>query len=695
MLELKDIVKIYETKDLKVEALKGVNLKFRKNEFVSILGPSGCGKTTFLNIVGGLDKYTSGDLVINGKSTKDFNDRDWDAYRNHTIGFVFQTYNLIPHQTVLQNVEIALTLSGVSKEERKRRAIDALEKVGLGDKIKSKPNQLSGGQMQRVAIARALVNDPDVVLADEPTGALDSKTSVQVMELLKEVAKDRLVIMVTHNPDLANEYSTRIIKFLDGELIDDSAPFDGEEINIQETSSKEVLDDTIIETPQAESENVVAEVVSKKSKRKKKERAFKKTTMSFWTAFKLSLTNLFTKKGRTILTSFAGSIGIIGIALILAVSQGMTTYINHVQESTLASYPITLEKETIDMTSLLQSFMNVGTSELNHEKDAIYRDPVIGEMVDALSKVQTNKNDLTAFKSYIESEMAKEGSKLQQSVTGIQYTYDLELDIYTRNVDGQIVKSDTGELMSKMVGDYMIGVMQSQGGATQSSGSSESMSSMGSSMFAMDIWQEILPGMDGSYINNLVYEQYELIDGGAWPKAYNEIVLVVNEKNEIDDLTLYALGLIDKTEIDAIIDAAVNGTTIEHEKNRWSYDDIKARTFKTILPSNKYVYSEATGTYVDIGTYAESDPLWMSTIYDNASLELKITGIIRAKDDSDATLLASGIGYTSKLTEYIINESVNSDVVKAQKENPTVDLLTGKPFKSNTGVLTAEQKGAA
>ena len=414
MLELKQITKDYPAGAGTVHALKGVDLTFRNCEFVSILGPSGCGKTTLLNIIGGLDQYTSGDLLINGVSTKEYGDRDWDSYRNHSVGFVFQTYNLIPHQTVLQNVEIALTLSGVGKAERKARAIKALEAVGLGNQLYKRPNAMSGGQMQRVAIARALVNNPEIILADEPTGALDTETSVQVMEILKEVAKDRLVVMVTHNPDLAEKYSTRIIRMLDGNVLGDSMPVTEEEYQTTKAADK-----------------VKAEKTGKE----------KKPSMSFWTSFKLSLKNLFTKKGRTTLTSFAGSIGIIGIALILAVSQGTTGYINYVQETTLSSYPLTLESSTVDLTSLMQSFMNAGKGKVEHDKDAIYKDPMIAELVNALANVEASENDLKAFKEHLESELKKEGSDLQKSVSGVQYSYGLDLPVYTRNVDGNIVKS--------------------------------------------------------------------------------------------------------------------------------------------------------------------------------------------------------------------------------------------------------------
>ena len=677
MIQIKNIVKTYLSGENQVVALKDVSINFRNSEFVSILGPSGCGKTTMLNIIGGLDKYTSGDLVINGVSTKEFKDRDWDSYRNHSVGFVFQSYNLIPHQTVLQNVELALTLSGVSKAERRARAKQALEQVGLGDQINKKPNAMSGGQMQRVAIARALVNNPDIILADEPTGALDTETSLQVMEILKSVSKERLVVMVTHNPELAEKYSTRIINMLDGKITRDSKPYEDEKYD--KAQEKEI-----------KKEKTALEESSEVKKKKKK---IKKPTMSFWTAFKLSLKNLFTKKGRTALTSFAGSIGIIGIALILAVSQGMTTYINHVQETTLASYPVTLEATTIDITSLMTSFMNVGKGELTHEKDAVYKDPIIGELVDALSQVQTNKNDLKAFKQHLESEMEKEDSKFSQSVTGIQYAYNLELSIYTENIDGKIIKSDTNELLTSMLADYMMAVA-STGGVTGTASpemDTSYSSSMMTSMMQVELWQEILPGLDDNQlINDLVYEQYELIDGGSWPNEYDEIVLVVNENNELDDLTLYALGLLSKDEIDAIIDAAASGQTLPDNTKKWTYDEIKELEFRSILPADCYKDYDKDGIFVDVSDV----DTFLPALYENA-LKLKVTGIVRPKKDADASLLDSGIGYTSKLTEHIINEAVNSAVVQAQLDNPNKNVITGKPFKDTTGVLTNEQKETA
>lgn len=661
MLKLKNIKKDYVMADSKVEALKGIDISFRKSEFVSILGPSGCGKTTLLNIIGGLDKYTSGDLLIKNVSTKEYNDRDWDTYRNHSIGFVFQSYNLIPHQTVLGNVEIALTLSGVSKHERKERAIKALQEVGLGDQIHKRPNALSGGQMQRVAIARALVNNPDIILADEPTGALDTATSVQVMEILKEVAKDRLVIMVTHNPDLAEEYSTRIVKMLDGNILSDSNPISKEE--------------------EKELENIKKEVKNKKEK---------KPTMSFFTAFKLSLRNLFTKKGRTILTSFAGSIGIIGIALILSVSKGMTTYINQVQETTLSSYPITLESTTIDLSELMASMMNQGSDDPDHDTDAIYKDPIIAELVTALSKVEANENDLKAFKKYLEEEIKKENSPLKTSVSGIQYTYNMNLAIYTKNIDGNIIKSDINELMQDMIADF---IMQVSTGASGSNNSTDTDSSITTNpMMSMmttgtKLWQELLPGIENDEpINNVIYEQYELVDG-AWPNEYDEVVLIINERNEIDDLTLFALGLLSQEEIDAIIDNAASGKPMENDNKKWEYKELIGRTYRTILPYEYYQDFDGDGIFTDMSQVEGI----LSNLYDDA-LELKISGIIKPKENSDAQMLSGGIGYTSLLTKELIKKAKESPVVKAQLDSPNINVLTGQPFKSNTGNLTLEQK---
>lgn len=661
MLELKKIKKDYPAGSGAVHALKGIDLMFRKSEFVSILGPSGCGKTTMLNIIGGLDGYTEGDLIINGTSTKEYKDRDWDTYRNHSIGFVFQSYNLIPHQSVLQNVELALTLSGVSKAERKKRATEALEKVGLGDQLNKKPGEMSGGQMQRVAIARALVNNPDIILADEPTGALDTETSVQVMDILKKVSEDRLIIMVTHNPDLAQKYSTRIINMLDGEIVSDSMPLSEDEIK-------------------AEDDRAIAIKEARKGKREKK------PSMSFFTAFMLSLKNLFTKKGRTTLTSFAGSIGIIGIALILAVSQGMTIFIDDVQESTLSAYPLTLESQTMDMTEMMLSFME-SSKENEHENDAIYKEPIIGDMVDALSKLEISENDLKSFKSYLEEQLKDPDSQLAKAISGVQYTYTLRPTIYTKNIDGKIVKSDTSELMAQMISDFMLQISTNGSSSEDSSASSDmtSMLMMNPMLSGSSMWQELLPGLkEGDAINDVLEDQYDVIYG-TWPNDANEIVLVVNENNELDDLTLFALGLLSETEIDAIINAAATGQPLNDEMKKWSYEEICNLKFKAILPYQ--TYQDFGGVFVDV---SENENM-LKMLYETA-FELEVVGIIRPDPDADATMLSGSIGYTRMLTEHIVEDAKNYPVVKAQLENPTIDVLTGLPFKTNTGLLTDEEK---
>ncbi len=662
MLELHDIKKSYKVGDTVTEALKGISINFRKSEFVAILGPSGCGKTTLLNVIGGLDKYNEGDLVINGRSTKEYKDSDWDKYRNHSIGFVFQSYNLIPHQTVLQNVELALSLCGVPKAERRNRAKAALEEVGLHDQIYKKPSEMSGGQMQRVAIARALVNNPDIILADEPTGALDSETSVQVMEILKEVAKNRLVVMVTHNPDLADAYATRTVRMLDGVILSDSQPVTEEE----KENEKESI-----------------------AKRAEESKKAKKPSMSLGTSFGLSLKNLFTKKGRTALTSFAGSIGIIGIALIFAVSQGTSTYISNVQENTLTSYPLVLESTTLDIGTLMQSFMEVGTNH-EHDLDAIYKDPVIADLVNVLSKLDATENDLAAFKTYIESEVEKEGSKLNSAVNGIQYTYALDFSVYTKNTDGDIIKSDTNELMQEMLGDFFMKVSsnQSQEETNNSNSTGSMQTSMMTSMSGRSMWQELLPALHGDDpVNDVLKEQYDVIHG-TWPKEKDEIVLVVNQNNEINDLTLYALGLLSKKDIDAIIDAAATGNTLPKDNKKWSYKDICNMTFKTIMPYD--CYREFNGVYMDVS----NNESMLQMLYEDA-LELKVVGIIRPNEDAETTMLSGSIGYTHKLTEYIIDQAKNSDVVKAQLASPTTDVLTGLPFESNTDAFTDEAKATA
>lgn len=661
MLELKNIKKVYPVGDGEVKALKGISLAFRKSEFVSILGPSGCGKTTMLNIIGGLDKYSEGDLVINNLSTKKFTDRDWDAYRNHKVGFVFQSYNLIPHQSVLQNVELALTLSGVGKEERRKRAIGALEKVGLGDQLKKKPSEMSGGQMQRVAIARAIVNDPDIILADEPTGALDTETSVQVMEILKEISQDRLVIMVTHNPDLANQYSTRIVRMLDGVITDDTAPY------------------TDFDT-QGENEQAV------KGKRVKPQ---KKPSMSFATSFSLSLKNLFTKKGRTALTSFAGSIGIIGIALIFAVSHGTTSYIDKVQEDTLASYPITIEKTQVDMGKLMETFIGKSEGREDHENDAVYSNPIIYDLLNSLTGMDTTENDLESFKKYLEKEYADKESEtgLSDAVTGIQYTYAPEMTIYTKSSDDEIYRSDTKELMQDLLAEYFGMDMSSMLNIQENYGiSSDSMFSFGGP--GMVLWQEILAGDDGKMINPLMEKQYDMVYG-SWPNSYDEIVLVLNEDNELDDMALYALGLKSKADIDEIMEAAVNKTEIEATQQSWSYEEICNMEFRAVVNSDKYSFDKESGTYLDLSETEAG----RKYLYDNG-ITLKVSGIIRPSEEAVATMLTGSIGFTKNLTEYLIIKAGESETAKYQQSKPDVDIFTGLPFKESTGKLTAEEKKA-
>ena len=637
MLELKNIVKEYPAGGQPVEALKGVSLQFRESEFVSILGPSGCGKTTLLNIIGGLDQYTSGDLVINGRSTKDYKDRDWDAYRNHSVGFVFQSYNLIPHQTVLQNVELALTLSGVSKAERRRRAKEALERVGLGSQLKKRPSEMSGGQMQRVAIARAIVNDPDIVLADEPTGALDTETSVQVMEILKEISKDRLIVMVTHNPELAQRYSTRIVRMLDGQVTGDTAPLTPEEAQKERAAS------------------VKKDEAARKAKR---------PSMSLWTSFGLSLKNLFTKKGRTALTSFAGSIGIIGIALIYAVSQGTTAYIDAVQEDTLSSYPLTLQSQEMDLGSLMEEFIDAAQSTDEHQLDGVYQKPMIYDMVNALSSSETIENDLASFKTYLEQRLNDPEDPLYNAVSGVQYTYDPQLLVYTENVDGDILLSDSQELMEDLLQEYFSIDMAAMSDLRSSYGMDSLASSMGGG--SMVLWQEMLPGDDGALISPMLEDQYDLVYG-SWPNDYNEVVLVLDENNELDDMALYAL-----------------------EDQSWSYEEICSREYKTVLNADCYAYDEASGLYVDL----RDTDAGLRYLYDNG-ITLQVSGIIRPNENASAHMLSGSIGYTSALTEHLAQASQDSAAIQAQMDSPNRDIFTGLPFQESTGNLTDEEKESA
>ncbi len=654
MLELVNIVKDYPAGDGTVHALKGISLQFRPNEFVAILGQSGCGKTTMLNIIGGLDQYTSGDLVINGRSTKEYKDRDWDSYRNHSIGFVFQSYNLIPHQTVLQNVELALTLSGVGKQERRKRAVAALEAVGLGNQLRKKPSQMSGGQMQRVAIARALVNNPDIILADEPTGALDSETSVQVMEILKEVARNRLVIMVTHNPDLADTYATRTIRMLDGALLSDSDPVTPDEAAAYRAEDRA------------------------RAKTAKKER---KPSMKLRTSFGLSLKNLIAKRSRTLLTSFAGSIGIIGIALIYAVSQGMSTYITTVQEDTLASYPMTIQGSTVNLGSMMGAFMENAMSKEEHENDAIYSKGMLYDLVNALSAMETTENDLASFKIYLENAKADPTHPLNTAISGLQYGYDLQMQIYTKNVDGKIILSDSQKLLQEMMGKVM-GANMGAMGAMQNNPMSAFMGGSPSGQ----VWQEMLPGENGKPVSDLLEKQYDLVYG-TWPNSYNEIVLVVDSNNELADMTLYALGLKSLDDMEALMEAAMNGTAVENTGDRWTYEEICDMEFRVVLPGDCYTLDETTGIYTDM---RETDA-GTRYLYDNAT-SLTVTGIIRPNEDAASAMLTGTIGYTSELTAHIIEKAKDSPAVKAQLENPTVDVLTGLPFQENTGNLTDAQK---
>ena len=630
MLKLSNIRKSYVMGDTVVDALRGIDIEFRENEFVSILGPSGCGKTTTLNIIGGLDRYTSGDLIINGRSTREYKDSDWDSYRNHSIGFVFQSYNLIPHQSVLSNVELALTLSGVSKAERRRRAVEALKKVGLGDQLDKKPNQMSGGQMQRVAIARALINDPDILLADEPTGALDSETSVQVMALLKEVAQDRLVIMVTHNPELAEEYSTRIIKLKDGQVTDDSNPY------------------------HAETEAPV--VTGKQAK------AGKKTSMSFFTAFSLSLNNLMTKKGRTLLTSFAGSIGIIGIALILALSTGINSYIDQVQQDTLSSYPITIEAETVDMSAMMLSMMSANHGEGGeHELDKVYSSHVLAEMMDSMLNAETSTNNLKAFKEYLDN-----GGGGITNLASIHYSYDFNFDIYTKDPNGNILKSDVMTLVQDAMGTMYGGDY-----------SSFFSSSMGSMYAGFDVWQELLPGEDGSLVGHQVLDQYDLLHG-SWPQAYDEVVLFVDSNNELSDLMLYALGLVSKEEIDEGLIAMRDGEDFEAPMMSWTYEELCGTTFKLILPAEYYQHDTVTGGYVNMSlTKSGMDYLYNSS---GVGTTLKIVGIARPNEDATSTMVTGAIGYTSALTSFAIETTRKLDVVADQLADPERDVLLNLPF---------------
>lgn len=637
MLELNDIKKDYVSGSTTVSALKGINLRFRDCEFVSILGQSGCGKTTMLNIIGGLDKYTSGDLKINGVSTKNYKDRDWDFYRNNSIGFVFQSYNLIPHQTVLSNVELALMLSGVSKAERKKRAIEALEKVGLGEQIHKKPNQMSGGQMQRVAIARALVNNPDILLADEPTGALDTETSIQIMELLKEISKDRLIIMVTHNPELAKDYSTRIVRLLDGVITDDSDPYSLEDMEAD------------IRAKEAAKVKISEKKIKKSGKKQK-------TSMSFFTALSLSFNNLMTKKTRTILTAFAGSIGIIGIAMILSISNGIQLYIDRVQRDTLSSYPITLQAEAIDISSMVSSMTGNSDSEEHEDKSKIYSNDIMGDMINTMVK-EVKSNNLSEFKKYIENG----SSDIKSYVSDIQYSYDVPLNIYMKDTSNGVEQLNPGTMFDSIYGE----------GAT--SASSSMSSGMGMGMFSnSSVWNQLLGNQQ------VLDEQYDVL-AGHWPENFNEVVLVADKNNEVDDYTLYSLGLKDPEEVRTLFKKMMVGESYETEKDiSYTFDEILDTEFKLVMPTDMYKYNDVTGTWDD---YSKDDK-YMTNVVNNGT-DIKVCGIIRPNDDAVSTSLSSGIGYTAKLTEYIIEEVKNSEIAKAQLADTSVDVFTGVPFDND------------
>ena len=622
MLELKKITKTYEVANLHQKALNKIDIKFRKNEFVSILGQSGSGKTTMLNIIGGLDQYTSGDLIINGVSTKEYNDRDWDTYRNHRVGFVFQSYNLIPHQTALQNVELALTLSGIGKEERRKRSIAVLKKVGLEKHINKRPNQMSGGQMQRIAIARALVNDPDILLADEPTGALDSETSVQVMDLLKEIAKDKLVIMVTHNPDLAYEYSTRIVKLLDGEIIDDSNPFDGKEVIEEEKKNKKT----------------------------------KKTSMNFKTALTLSLNNLMTKKGRTILTAFAGSIGIIGIALILSLSNGIQEYIDRVEEETLSSYPLQIVKESVDMSSMIETMAGMQEKK-DYNDDKIHSVNIMGDLFTSMT-ADVKRNDLEKFKEYIESDK----TNIKDYVSDIQYGYNVTMNLYKNNSDKIIQVNPTTVFDA-------IGM--------NTSGMSSAYSSY---MSGYDVFYEMLGNEE------LLKQQYDIVDG-RWPEKYNEVVLEVNENNQISDYTLYSLGLLDQDYLKEQFTNMTTGKEVSFEETEYTTEELLNLSFKLVLNSDYY---EKQGS---IWVNKSKDEKYMKNVLDKAE-EIKIVGIIRANEEAVSNGNSYGlVGYTHALTEHMINKTNESAIVKEQLAKPEINVFTGQKFTADIDMnnLSKEQ----
>lgn len=628
MLQCKNIMKDYVSGDEIVHALKGVSLSFREHEFVSILGQSGCGKTTFLNIIGGLDHYTSGDLIINGKSTKDYSDKDWDTYRNHQVGFVFQSYNLIMHQSVLSNVELALTLTGVNKEERRKRAIEALNKVGLSDQIHKKPTQMSGGQMQRVAIARAIVNNPDIILADEPTGALDSATSVQIMEILKEISKDKLVIMVTHNPQLADEYSSRIIRLKDGTLVSDSNPFNEQEMNV---------DTSVLKRPD----------------------------MSFKMACSLSLNNLMTKKARTFLTSFAGSIGIIGIALIMSLSHGMQSYIDQMENDTMASYPIEIQANSSDMSTLMTTMMGMKKKTEEHKDSKIYSRPYVEDVLESLSS--SKKNNLSAFKSYIESSKGKE---FRKTAKAIEYDYNLNLQVYNENTDSGLVQVSPNGLLDKLGMSDMMSIQ------------SQFMDS--SAMTNDQVWLSLPES------KKLRDDEYQLVEG-KWPTNYNEVALEVDENNEITDYALYSLGLLDQDELVKNYQKILNGETDKISKTNlesYSVDDIMNLKFRLVLNSD--LYQKVNGLWIN---QSENESYMKDVV--SKSPEIKVVGIIKPSDSTVSQPTMGGVYYTKAMKEYVTSKTENAQIVIEQKTNPNINIFTQAEFASGQKMsmsnLTNEQ----
>ena len=633
MLQLRNIKKDYIVADTKVHALKGIDLEFRESEFVAILGHSGCGKTTLLNIIGGLDRFSSGDLIINGRSTRRFTDADWDSYRNHSIGFVFQSYNLIPHQTVLANVELALTISGVSHAERRRRAEDALRKVGLGDQLQKKPNQMSGGQMQRVAIARALVNNPDILLADEPTGALDTETSIQIMELLKKISRDRLIIMVTHNPELAEQYAGRIIRLKDGLITDDSDPFHAE----------------------------------RKAVRSKR---LKRTSMSFFTALSLSMNNLMTKKTRTLLTAFAGSIGIIGIALIMSLSNGIQNYIDKVQEDTLSSYPITIQAETVDMTGMMTSLMGIqaADSQNRHDRDAVYSSTIMYDLMNSMVSAEKETNNLRDFKTFLDANVGG----IREYISSVQYSYDLDMNLYAEDPDGNVVKTDIVQLLQETMSTIYGGNYSSF------------FSTYGQYYAIANVWQEMLPGEQDGLVNPLLYDQYDMLYG-RWPEKYDEAVLVVDDNNEISDLVLYALGLKSNSTVAEDMQAFLTAESVEKKQESWSYEELCRKSFRYIFPADTWRIED--GEIIDL----TAEQLGLKSLYRDG-LEVKLVGVIRQNDDALSGMMTGAIGYTHALVEHIMQEAVQKPLVRWQLANPERDVFSGLPFLDDENEALGKEK---